>query len=435
MFNNETGNGYLIGDRRVFLSPPHMGGEEILFVQDAFKSNYIAPLGPQVDAFEREFCDYTGFRHAVAVSSGTAAMHLALYNLGIEPGDEVFASTLTFIGSVSPVTFLGAMPVFIDCDRETWNMDPELLETELKRSEKRGKLPKAVVPTDLYGQCCNLTKIVELCDRYGVPVVCDSAEAMGAWYLGRAKDGNSMLRSSSERSGRPSSIGTWRHAGRDAKAAVFSFNGNKIMTTSGGGMLASDDDAFVERVRFLSQQAREKAPHYEHTEIGFNYRMSNILAAIGRGQLRCLNERIGKREEINTYYQKKFGPIPGISFMPEASYVRSNKWLSVIIVSPDEFGANREDIRRVLEAENIEARPVWKPMHLQPVFWNISGGKSTVDKKRHYPCRVVGGDVSEELFARGLCLPSGSAMTLGDLERIVDILLNTLTRERIRRES
>jgi dTDP-4-amino-4,6-dideoxygalactose transaminase len=415
-----------------------MNGDEMKFVQDAFFSNYIAPLGPQVDAFEAEFCEYTGFRYAVALSSGTAAMHLALHNLGVEPGDEVLASTLTFIGSISPVTFLGAKPVFIDCDRETWNMDPELLEMELERCEQQGKLPKAVIPTDLYGQCCNLPVIAEICNRFDVPVVCDSAEAMGAWYRGGAdkvksgiaeerKSGRMEILSfypSSGPSGEAASIRASHHAGRDATAAVFSFNGNKIMTTSGGGMLASDDKELIERARFLSQQARDPAPHYEHTEIGYNYRLSNICAAIGRGQLRCLDDRIKRKREVESFYRKALGGVPGITFMPEASYGDSNKWLSVILITPEEFGADSEAVRTALERENIESRPVWKPMHMQPVFWNVNGKRVAVNSKRHYPCRVVGGDVASDLFKRGLCLPSGTAMTETDLERITEIIIS-----------
>jgi dTDP-4-amino-4,6-dideoxygalactose transaminase len=370
-------------NKRIFLSPPHMSGRELQLITEAFESNYIAPLGPQVDAFEQEFAAKIGIPHALALSSGTAALHLALHQLGIGPGDEVMASTLTFIGSVSPVTYLGAKPVFVDADRATWNMDPELLADEIATRAKKGRLPKAVLPTDLYGQCVDLDRILKICRPYDIPVIVDAAEAVGATYKQRS-------------------------AGAGAKAAVFSFNGNKIITTSGGGMLASEDAEFISRARFFSQQARDRAPHYEHSTIGFNYRMSNILAAIGRSQLKVLDERINQKHSIFNNYYKHLNGIDGIEFMPEAAYGTSSRWLTVIVVSPRKFGADREVIRLALEDENIEARPVWKPMHLQPVF---SGSA------------CVGGDVAEDLFQRGLCLPSGTAMTEADLKRIVTTIL------------
>lgn len=366
-----------------------MGGAEQAFVKDAFASNYIAPLGPQVDAFEKEFSEYTGIKHCVALSSGTAAMHLALRYLGVGLGDEVLASTLTFIGSVSPVTFLGVTPVFIDCDRESWNMDPKLLEVEIEQCAARGKLPKAVIPTDLYGQCCDYDRIYEICGHYDIPVIVDSAEAMGAKYFAEGK---------------------LVHAGLGARASVYSFNGNKIMTTSGGGMLASDDQDLIDKARFWSQQAREPFPHYEHTEIGYNYRMSNILAAIGRGQLQALDDRVNRKREIFQRYVDRLSDIPGLTFMPEPDWSKCNRWLTVILIDAEVFGATPETIRLALEAENIESRPVWKPMHLQPVF------------RTTYPARTVGGDVSEDLFKRGLCLPSGTAMTDQELNRVIEIV-------------
>jgi dTDP-4-amino-4,6-dideoxygalactose transaminase len=416
--------------KRIFLSPPHMGGEELRFIQEAFESNYIAPLGPQVDAFEQEFAQKVGINHTVAVSSGTAAMHLVLRLLDVGPGDEIFASTLTFIGSVTPILFQGATPVFIDSDRTSWCLDASLLAKELEACKKVGKLPKAVVPTDLYGQCCNYGKILGVCEEYGVPVIADAAEAMGSRY-------NSDLPSPTP--------DLWHHAGKGARAAVFSFNGNKILTTSGGGMLASDDRELVEQARFLSQQARDPAPHYEHSTFGYNYRMSNILAAIGRGQLRVLEERVKRRQEIFAYYQSGLKDLPGIEFMPEAPYGKSNRWLTVTLITPEEFGADREQVRLALEAENIEARPVWKPMHLQPVFrvaahspelivhsdgksknrrraLRLRSGSTTGSKERKYAARVVGGKVAEDLFNRGLCLPSGTAMTDSDLDRIISVI-------------
>ena len=423
--------------KRIFLSPPHMGGEELRFIKEAFKSNYIAPLGPQVDAFEQEFAEYTGIKHCAAVSSGTAAMHLSLRHLGIGPGDEVFASTLTFIGSVTPVVFEGATPVFIDCDRESWNMDVGLLEEELARCAEKGELPKAVIPTDLYGQCCELGRIVGICDRYGVPVVCDSAESLGARYQKtedggrRTEDGGQRTEDGGRRSGE-----VWRHAGCGARATVFSFNGNKIMTTSGGGMLASDDEDLIVHAKKLSQQAREDFPHYEHVEIGFNYRMSNVLAAIGRGQLRVIEERVRRKREIFDYYKTALGDLPGIEFMPETEWSRANRWLTVVLITPEAFGVDREQVRLALGEENIEARPVWKPMHLQPVFQiEAHGAKSKAQNgKQRIPARSVGGKVAEDLFERGLCLPSGTAMTNGDLDRVIETILKSRAKAPKRKE-
>jgi dTDP-4-amino-4,6-dideoxygalactose transaminase len=371
-----------MSQNRIFLSPPHMGGEELNFVREAFASNYIAPLGPMVDAFEKDFTEYTGINHCVAVVSGTAAMHIALHCLGVTRNDEVLASTLTFIGSVTPIIFQGATPIFIDSDRASWNMSPGLLEEELETSLNENRRPKAIIPTDIYGQCADMQRILDIGRRFNIPVISDSAESLGAQYKGR-------------------------HAGKDAAASIFSFNGNKIITTSGGGMLASDNKDLIDRARYLSQQARDPAPHYEHSEIGYNYRMSNILAAIGRGQLRVLNEGIRRRREIFAYYKQTLSDLPGLEFMPEAPYGKCTRWLTVILISPDEFGANRETVRLALEAGNIESRPVWKPMHQQPVFRG---------------CKIRGGSVSEDLFDRGLCLPSGTALKNSDLERIVSII-------------
>jgi pyridoxal phosphate-dependent aminotransferase EpsN len=370
--------------KRIYLSPPHLGGEELLFVEEAFESNYIAPMGPQVDAFEEEFCAKVGAKHAAAVTSGTAALHLVLRLLGVEPGDEVWTSTLTFIGSVSPITYLGARPVFIDSDRKTWNMDPGLVTKELKNRADRGKLPKAVVLVHLYGQCADIDPILECCKRYGVALVEDAAESLGATYKG-------------------CQAGTIAHAG------IFSFNGNKIITTSGGGMVVSDDESLVEQARLLSAQAREPTPHYEHSQIGYNYRMSNILAAIGRGQLKVLDQRVEAKRNIFNFYREALGDVPGIEFMPEAPYGKSNRWLTVILITPDKFGGDHETVRLALEAKNIESRPIWKPMHLQPVFEGFG---------------CIGGRVAEELFREGLCLPSGTAMSEEDLNRIVRVLRN-----------
>ncbi|MBN2141653.1 MAG: DegT/DnrJ/EryC1/StrS family aminotransferase [Desulfovibrionaceae bacterium] len=366
------------GPGRIFLSPPHLSGEELEYVRRAFASNYIAPLGPQVDAFERALCETTGLAHAAALSSGTAAMHLGLRLLGVGPGDLVLASTLTFIGSVSPIRFLGADPVFVDSDQETWNMDPGLLAQALKTLDREGRRPKAVVPTDLYGQSADYERLLTACRPYGVPVLADSAEALGATYMGG-------------------------HAGSRARAMVLSFNGNKIITTSGGGALVSSDKALVDEARSLAQQARDPGPHYEHSTIGYNYRLSNVLAAVGLGQIRALDQRVDKKRRIFKYYQQALAGLPGVGFMPEAGYGRCNRWLSVILLDQQAFGAGPDQVRLALEAENIEARPVWKPMHLQPVFRG---------------CRVFGGAVAEDLFNRGLCLPSGTALTEEDMERV-----------------
>ena len=366
---------------RIYLSPPHMGGTELDFVKQAFASNFIAPVGPQLAEFERAFSELTGFKHCLALSSGTAAIHLALRLLGVGSDDVVIASTLTFIGSVTPVTFLGAELHFVDCD-ESWNMDPALLAKAIETVQAQGKRVGAVVPTDLYGQCADYDALRAVCEPHGIPLVIDAAEAVGATYKGN-------------------------HAGFGGDAAIYSFNGNKIITTSGGGMLASDDEALINEARRLSQQARDDASHYEHTTIGYNYRMSNVVAAIGLGQLGVLDTFVARLREIFTWYETALSPLPGIEFMPEAGYGKANRWLTVMLVDEKEFGASPEDIRLALEAENIESRPVWKPMHMQPVFADVA---------------CTGGAVSEEYFNRGLCLPSGSAMTEADLERVAKII-------------
>lgn len=358
-----------------------MSGLEAEYVADAFSSNWIAPLGPHVDAFEREFAACIQARHAAALSSGTAALHLALQLVGVGPTDEVLVSSLTFSASVNPIVYLGARPVFIDSERESWNMDPALLSEEIRRRARAGGLPRAVVVVHLYGQSADLDPIVNVCREYAVPLVEDAAEALGATYHGRAP-------------------GTFGQAG------IFSFNGNKIITTSGGGMLVSDDGDLVARARKLATQAREPAPHYEHTEIGYNYRLSNLLAAVGRGQLQVLEERVAARRANFGFYEDALRDLPGVEMMPEARWGTHSRWLSCLTIDPVAFGADREAVRLAMEAENIEARPVWKPMHLQPVFSGFS---------------CVGGAVAEDLFSRGLCLPSGSNLTRADLERVVDV--------------
>jgi len=368
--------------KRIYLSPPHLGDDELELVKEAFASNWIAPLGPHVDAFEREFARAVGVPYAAALSSGTAAIHLALRLLGVGPGDTVLCPTLTFCASANPILYEGAEPVFIDADAATWNMDPALVEEELADAARRGRLPKAVISVDLYGQCADYGRLLAACQRYEVPLIEDAAEALGASYQGK-------------------------QAGTFGKCAAFSFNGNKIITTSGGGMLVSEDARLIEQARFLATQARDPAPHYEHSQIGFNYRLSNVLAAIGRGQLRVLDERVAARRRNNDHYRAALGDLPGISFMPQAAFGMSNCWLTCITVDPRLFGASNGDLLRVLEAANIEARPVWKPMHLQPV---------------HAQRRVRGGAVAQRLFETGLCLPSGSAMTQADLARVVGVI-------------
>lgn len=370
-------------NKRIFLSPPHMGGEELTFVREAFASNYIAPVGPQVDAFEQEFAETVGAKHAAAVSSGTAALHLALRYVGVNAGDDVICSTFTFVASVNAILYQGARPVFIDSEYQNWNMDPALLADYLAKCSKKGSLPKALILVHLYGQSADIDPIKELCDKYEVPLIEDSAEALGALYKGK-------------------SPGTFGRAG------IYSFNGNKIITTSGGGMIVSDDKSLIKKVIFWATQARDTAIHYEHSEIGYNYRMSNILSAIGRGQLRVLADRVSKKREIFMFYKDHLADVPGIKFMPEAPYGKSTRWLTCMTINPDEFGADRETIRIALEKENIESRPVWKPMHLQPLF---NG------------CEIYGGKVSEELFEKGLCLPSGTAMTEEDMNRVTEIIL------------
>lgn len=377
---------------RIYLSPPHLSGLELQYVAEAFVTNWIAPVGPHVEAFEREFCETIGAAHAVAVSSGTAAIHLALMLAGVRGGDEVAVSTFTFAASVNPIVYLGARPVFIDSERESWNMDPELLSAFLDDRARRGTLPKAVVLVHIYGQSADLDPIVAACARHGVTLLEDATEALGSNYKGLA----------------PGTIG---------RLGAFSFNGNKIVTTSGGGMLVSDDEELIAHARKLATQAREPAPHYEHTEIGYNYRLSNVLAAIGRGQLAVLESRVAARRRNYEFYRVALADVEGIEFMPEAHWGRHTRWHTVVTIDPNTAGADREDVRMALEAENIETRPVWKPMHRQPVFAG---------------CECVGGDVADALFATGLCLPSGSSLTESDLVRVADVIRRTVPERRVR---
>jgi dTDP-4-amino-4,6-dideoxygalactose transaminase len=359
-----------------------MSGDELAMVREAFESNWVAPLGPHVDAFEREMAQRIGVEHACALSSGTAGLHLALLGLGVSSGDEVLTSTLTFAATANAITYVGARPVFVDSERASWNMDPELLADELARLRRAGRRPAAVVVVDLYGQCADYDRICAVCAEHGVPLVEDAAEALGATY-----------------SGRP--------AGSFGEISVFSFNGNKIITTGGGGMLVSASPEHVARARFMATQARDPAPHYEHSTIGYNYRLSNVLAAIGRAQLRVLDDRVERRRAIFSAYREALAGLPGIAMMPEPASSRSTRWLTCLTIDPADAGVSRDDLRVALEREDIEARPVWKPMHLQPVFRD---------------CRFVGTGVADELFARGLCLPSGSSLTNEELGRVIHIV-------------
>lgn len=358
-----------------------MGEEERALLMEAFDSNWIAPLGPHVDAFEREFAQQVGAREAAALSSGTAALHLALVLLGVGPGDEVLVSDLTFAASANAVRYTGATPVFIDADATTWTLDPELLAEAIAERVRRGRRPKAVIVVDLYGQCADYDRIAEACAHYDVPVVQDAAEALGATYKGRP-------------------------AGTQGVLAAFSFNGNKIVTTSGGGMLTSDRGEWVSAARQLASQARDPAPHYEHSKVGYNYRLSNLLAAVGRGQLRVLEQRVRARRANYEFYARALGGRPGWAFMPEAGYGRATRWLTCALIDPAS-GVDREALRLALEREDIEARPVWKPMHLQPVFTG---------------CEVYGGAFGRRCFETGICLPSGSSLTEPDRARVVTII-------------
>jgi pyridoxal phosphate-dependent aminotransferase EpsN len=358
-----------------------MGDKEEGFVREAFATNWLSTIGPNIDAFEQELGARVGM-HAVALGSGTAAVHLALRLLGVGPGDDVVCSTLTFVASINPAVYLGAKPVFIDSDRESWNMDPQLLRDFLRARAEKGKLPRAVIAVHLYGQCADLDPIMEACARYDVPLIEDAAEAAGATYKGKP-------------------------AGSFGVANVFSFNGNKMITTTGGGMLVSARKDWIDKARFWSTQARDPAPHYQHSELGYNYRMSNVLAGIGRGQLLVLDERVKARRAVAFRYAEAFADLPGISLMPQASYGLHTNWLSVFYVDPRRFGATRDDILAAMTKDNIEARPVWKPMHVQPLF---------ADAER------VGGAVAEDLFANGVCLPSSSSLTDEEQARVIELV-------------
>jgi dTDP-4-amino-4,6-dideoxygalactose transaminase len=382
--------------QRIWLSSPHLGEEETAFVADAFKTNWIAPLGPHVDGFERELAAYVGVGHAAAVSSGTAAIHLALLLLGVRPGDTVFCSSLTFVASCNPIVYCGAQPVFIDSDAQSWNMSPVALERALEWAKREGRLPRCVIVVNLYGQSADMDTIMPLCERYGVPVLEDAAESLGALYKGRP-------------------------SGSFGKIGVYSFNGNKIITTSGGGMLVAEDAALMERARKLATQAREPAPHYEHAELGFNYRMSNVLAGIGRGQLRVLEQRVEQRRKVFERYRDALAGEQDLQWMPQPSGMRSTRWLTCFTLLGADAGARRDLVLRALERHSIEARPVWKPMHQQPLF---GGAPYFTDG---------GGDVAAGLFDAGICLPSGSNLTQEQQDRVIEQLRRALALAKGRR--
>lgn len=365
--------------KRFFLSPPHMGGQELEYVHKVFESNYIAPLGEYVNRFEDSIKTYTGAGHALALNSGTGAIHLALRILGVEPGDFVLASSMTFIGSVSPITFQHAQPIFVDSELDSWNLDPALLEEAIKKAPKK---PKALILTHLYGQPAKLEEIIQICSKHGIVLIEDAAESLGASYKGKQ-------------------TGTFGAFG------IYSFNGNKIITTSGGGMLISENGTYIEHARKLSTQAREPEAHYEHTEIGFNYRLSNVLAAIGVGQMEVLEERVKKKRQIFDWYREALSDVDDIKMMPELEGCEGNRWLTCLTLEK----SSCEKIRLALEKENFESRPLWKPMHLQPVF--------------KMALSVVNGN-SEVLFQKGLCLPSGTEMEINHIEQVAAIIKRNL---------
>lgn len=378
-------------DDAIPLSVPHMGDSERAFIDDAFRTNWIAPLGPNVDRFEREFADMLGMPHAAAVSSGTAALHLALCLLGVGRGDLVFCSSLTFAASANPIAYQGAVPVFIDSEPTSWNMSPEALEDAFAWAASRGSMPKAVIVVNLYGQSADMNRITAICRQHGVPVVEDAAESLGATYKGRP-------------------------SGTFGDLCAFSFNGNKIITTSGGGMLVSHRAEHVRRARFLSTQAREQAAHYEHRVIGFNYRMSNILAGIGRGQLQMLGDRVESRRRVFQRYRDALSDIEGIAWMPEPPWSRSSRWLTVAMIDPGLCGCTAGQLIDSLAAELIEARHVWKPMHRQPVFADAM-----------YFAHP-GQSFSDAAFRNGICLPSGSSMTDPQIDRVINEIRRMMRR-------
>ena len=374
-------------NKRIYLASPHMGGLEEVFVKEAFDTNWIAPLGVNVDGFEKELSEYVGIKTGAALASGTAAIHMALKAVGVEKGDKVFCSSLTFAASCNPIIYEGGIPVFIDSEPESHNMSPVALEKAFKVYEEKGEMPKAVIVVNLYGQSADMGKIMEICKKYNVPIIEDAAESLGATYKGK-------------------------HSGTFGEYGIYSFNGNKIITTSGGGMLVSNNEEGIAKVRFWSTQARDKARHYEHTELGYNYRMSNIVAGIGRGQLRVLEDRIAKKKEIFETYKEAFKNIEDIEMMPVCEYGEPNYWLTTITLN-ENSKVKPLDIILALEKENIESRPIWKPMHIQPYY-------KEYDFYSHNDEEEI--SVSEDIFNRGVCLPSDTKMIKEEQERVIKII-------------
>lgn len=379
--------------QRIFLSSPHMSGNEQIYINEAFDTNWIAPLGPNIDHFEKEMSDYIGSKGAVAVSSGTAAIHLALELLEVKSGDCVFCSSLTFIASANPIMYQGAEPIFIDSEVETWNMSPIALEKAFKDAKVTGRMPKAVIVVNLFGQSAKMDEILTICNYYNVPIIEDAAESLGATYKGK-------------------------QTGTLGKLGVYSFNGNKIITTSGGGMLVSDDIELLKKAKFLATQARDPAIHYQHSKVGYNYRMSNIIAGIGRAQLQVLDVRVKMRREIFKHYTEALKHLDGITFMPELEGTRSNRWLTALLIDERKLNINPVNIVQELEKENIEARPLWKPLHIQPVF---KGTKYYSHGKKE--------SISEFLYHSGICLPSGSNMTMEEQNEVIKYLKENLIGE------
>lgn len=377
-------------NKRIHLSIAHMGGNEQKYANEAFEQNWIAPLGPNVDKFEEMLADYTGRKAGAALASGTSAIHLAVKLLNVEQGDTVFCSSLTFIASANPIIYEKATPVFIDSEPESWNMSPQALERALKEAKEEGKLPKAVIIVNLYGQMAKMDELTALCEAYGVPIIEDSAESLGSEYKGKK-------------------------SGTFGKFSIFSFNGNKIITTSGGGMLLSDDEEAIHRARFLATQARDKALHYQHSVAGYNYRLSNVLAGIGRGQMEILDERVERRREIFDIYNEELKDIPGIEMMPELKETKSNRWLTALTLNSEKTNVTPVELIEYLAEQNIESRPVWKPLHLQPVFEDC----------KYYQ---HDGDVAKDLFDRGLCIPSASSMTNEDVKFVASHIKQFLTK-------
>ncbi len=369
--------------KKIYLSSPHLTGEEQKYVKEAFDTNWVAPLGPNVNGLEDDICKYTGSKACSVLSSGTAAIHLSLIMLGVEEGDEVLVSTFTFSATINPIRYQKAIPILIDSEKDTWNMSPELLEEAINNRIAKGQKPKAIILVHLYGMPSKMEELMAVANKYDIPVIEDAAEAIGATYQGKA-------------------MGTFGELG------VFSFNGNKIITTSGGGALISDKPVYIKKAIFLATQARDEAAHYQHSQIGYNYRMSNILAGIGRGQMEVLDDRVKARRKVFKFYKKELKAFDNITFVEEPKGYYANRWLTTILT--DSF-KTREKIRLALEKENIESRPLWKPMHLQPVF-------------QEFPAYTDG--TSEDLFTRGLCLPSGSNLSKQDLERVVEGIKNAV---------